>query len=374
MSDANITYNSLPNPLAPAAWLSPNLALQYEVAKGVFWIVLGAWTWDLLTAVGDDIQMFRNSKLEAAFNYAVYVLSRIFTFGFILGSLIFECGLTAHQDCLVPFNVLAWFGTCAIPSNSLLFFLRVRGVFFHDRWIVAGFFVLWLSTLSALVEPFGFKTGHIGPTPYCLIADVAKFTSAGYIAVAIFDTSVFVGISLRMLSNSIEQTWRGRFKMFFSGRCTGKVSRALLQTGQLYYLVTVWVNLVLTVILLMSLISPTSEAMFTVPNIALQNVMACRVFRLLKLGYIQKDATIREDAPLALPGGRILTFGRTPCLISTIPNTQENTLGPVGDEAEEMGSTVTNHDSQPETPLNSHTQGVSNVRQVKEKRDPVDMV
>ncbi|KAJ7657757.1 hypothetical protein DFH06DRAFT_453890 [Mycena polygramma] len=35
---------------------------------------------------------------------------------------------------------------------------------------------------------------------------------------------------------------------------------------------------------------PVFHAMFAIPNIALENAMACRVFRALRLGYIEPDA------------------------------------------------------------------------------------
>ncbi|CAL1707946.1 unnamed protein product [Somion occarium] len=228
-----------------------------------------------------------------------------------------------------------------MPYNALLFFIRVRGVFLDSRKISAGFLVLWLLTLSALSEPFGFQASHIGPTPYCIVVNVSKFTSIGFITVTLFDTSVFVGITLRMLSFSFENTWRGRLKMFLSGKGMGHVSRALLQTGQLYYLVTVWVNIVMTIVLLTSLISPTFQGMLIIPNIALQNAMACRVFRLLKLGLIQ------EDASIVISSMRSLAFRPTKRPNTTFVTTQESTLGAVGEETADIGLAAlqTKHDS-----------------------------
>ncbi|KAK7689449.1 hypothetical protein QCA50_007241 [Cerrena zonata] len=71
----------------------------------------------------------------------------------------------------------------------------------------------------------------------------------------------------------------------------GYVSKSLLKTGQLYYLATVSINLVAMILLLSPSLSQVYQGMFTVPNVALQNAMACRVFRLLKLGVISDTPT-----------------------------------------------------------------------------------
>ena len=57
-------------------------------------------------------------------------------------------------------------------------------------------------------------------------------------------------------------------------------------------------NIVSMVVILTPSVPPIIRAMFTVPNVALQNTMACRVYRLLKLGIIRDDAV-----PLALCSG-----------------------------------------------------------------------
>ena len=57
-------------------------------------------------------------------------------------------------------------------------------------------------------------------------------------------------------------------------------------------------NIISMVVILTPSVPPIIRAMFTVPNVALQNTMACRVYRLLKLGIIRDDTL-----PLALSSG-----------------------------------------------------------------------
>lgn len=61
------------------------------------------------------------------------------------------------------------------------------------------------------------------------------------------------------------------------------------EIAHFYPSVTVSMNIVSMVVILTPSVPPIIHAMFTVPNVALQNVMACRVYRLLKLGLINDD-------------------------------------------------------------------------------------
>lgn len=130
-----------------------------------------------------------------------------------------------------------WIGTFAIPLNSLLFLLRIKGVFYNSRPIVAIFGLLWLATFGACFNaPFTNKADHIGPTLNCTITSVLRGNSAGFIAIAVFDISVFLAITLRILTYGTADTWSQRVKSFWNGRHLGLVSRGLLKTGQIYYL------------------------------------------------------------------------------------------------------------------------------------------
>lgn len=53
------------------------------------------------------------------------------------------------------------------------------------------------------------------------------------------------------------------------------------------YRATVGLNLVAAIVILTTSVPPVVRAMFSIPNIALQNAMACRVYRQLKVGLIR---------------------------------------------------------------------------------------
>ena len=62
--------------------------------------------------------------------------------------------------------------------------------------------------------------------------------------------------------------------------------------------VTVGANLLITIILCIPNIPPAYKISATLPNLLLQNAMACRVFRLLKLGALKAN---KEGFMLSLP-------------------------------------------------------------------------
>ena len=138
-------------------------------------------------------------------------------------------------NCSTAVRVVALFGALSAPLNALLFLLRVVGVYHHSRLVMCGFTVLWLSTLASIVAPWGYKGSNIGPTQYCIPEGTAKYNGVSFVLLTVFDTTVFIAITLRVMSVSMLDTWTSRRIAFVQGRGLGRLTGALLQTGQLYY-------------------------------------------------------------------------------------------------------------------------------------------
>ena len=100
---------------------------------------------------------------------------------------------------------------------------------------MCGFTLLWLSTLTSTVAPWGYKGSNIGPTQYCIPEGTAKYNGVSFVLLTVFDTTVFIAITLRVMSVSMLDTWTSRRIAFVQGRGLGRLTGALLQTGQLYY-------------------------------------------------------------------------------------------------------------------------------------------
>ena len=127
--------------------------------------------------------------------------------------------------------------------TSLPFLFRIRAVFNESMLTVALFSILWvIQLLSSLAIPLGTRT-HARSTNICTstMPVTAGYTVISPIVFLVRDTCVFVAISARLMTHSREatgamMTWRKYLASFFSRRDKQLISRAVLETGQIYYL------------------------------------------------------------------------------------------------------------------------------------------
>lgn len=80
------------------------------------------------------------------------------------------------------------------------------------------------------------KASAIGPTEYRVVESSSLTVSPAFIVPAVYDTLVFLAITWRVVIDSPAQEWKARTSLFLTGKKMGHISRALLQTGQVYYL------------------------------------------------------------------------------------------------------------------------------------------
>jgi hypothetical protein len=121
------------------------------------------------------------------------------------------------------------------------------------------------------------------------------------------DTFVFLAISYRMVSSAmVKSTWKARTKSFFTGEGLLYLSKALLQSGQVYYLLVFWshlyqhicssnlyasvtigVAILASVLIFRGNIPEGLRPILGTPYFALGSAMACRVFRVVFLGVTE---------------------------------------------------------------------------------------
>jgi hypothetical protein len=125
-----------------------------------------------------------------------------------------------------------------VSSTSALFFFRVKAVFLNNRMITAFFGFLWFTLTGLCFSlPFVVKATHIPTTQICIVSRFAYFGTIPNIAHVIYDTFVFVSISLRIISFSIVgDTFTARTRSFFRGDGVPSFSKSVLYGGQLYYM------------------------------------------------------------------------------------------------------------------------------------------
>ncbi|KAI0783198.1 hypothetical protein C8Q75DRAFT_726448 [Abortiporus biennis] len=299
---SNVTNTTLPNPFTPLAFLPPDIAHQVQVAQLLIMTVIGAWMWDYLMSLYEEYSMFTKHKL--ALSDLVYALSRIVAISYIAVLIIYVGGPIAHTDCNQVDKAATWTGVITMSLNCLLFFFRVRAVFFNYPYIVGFYFFLWLCTLGGIAVTGSIHGANVGPTNICQTTNVKPYMSAEFILVGVHDTLVYIGITIRLMilssnvyidTNSTKNVgFVTKVKTFFRGDGTSRLTKALIQSGQLYYLATVGVNLIAMVANLAPWVPEVYRAMLTIPDVAIQNAMACRVYRQLKIGRITENATTAD--------------------------------------------------------------------------------
>ena len=141
-----------------------------------------------------------------------------------------------YRTCGRLIKSICWPGSGVGCLSTLLFLLRVNGVFFDSRRAKALFASLWIVvTLSLLVIPFIYAGTTQGSSSFCIVSSRPILGLIPLSTISIFDLVVFVSISHRITVQCVNLTWRERCTAFFTGAATGSMSIALIKTGQLYF-------------------------------------------------------------------------------------------------------------------------------------------
>lgn len=139
-----------------------------------------------------------------------------------------------------------WFETLSLIFNSSLFLLRVIAVYGDSsRKLKAGFIFVWSTTFLAISGPLSVQTDVA-----FIDCDINKMKAPlppGFEAVTIFDTLVFVAISVKVLK--INSIWHFPGKSwvmsFICGDGLNHLSKVLLRSGQIYYLWVLFYHIVI---------------------------------------------------------------------------------------------------------------------------------
>jgi len=125
----------------------------------------------------------------------------------------------------------------AAPSTSLLFFVRVRALYYNNKFIVAFFFLSWLGVVAGCITPaISVHAIRIGISKYCINEKLDGYVALGGLLPLINDTLVFCATSFALLRNSHVDGVQNRFKVLLFGKYLPVFSKAILHDGQVYYL------------------------------------------------------------------------------------------------------------------------------------------
>ena len=198
--------------------------------------------------------------------------------------------------------------TCFIFSyapTALLMYIRVCAVYNMNRLVILFFGFTWLSVIAGVATPFGALEGtHIRPTKYCTTVVKHDYIFAMSVANFINDTLILLAIISKLGMEDIRRSSISQISIAW--KPTGNLlsfTRVFLQDSQIYYswvepyipliFLSDWSISIAVVLNFATLITffaannpPQSPFRFIMiyPNIVIVNIMACRVFRNVKLG------------------------------------------------------------------------------------------
>lgn len=143
------------------------------------------------------------------------------------------------KSCNTLLHVFTWIALASVFTSSSLFLFRVCGVYHDSMCAKCIFWVVWLTGLfGTLVIPFSLTAAPLPPWAggLCVVASARRLSVIPSIAFGLFDLMVYIAISCRTINTHTMHTRWKRCRAFFTGEDMGPVYKALLRTGQIYFL------------------------------------------------------------------------------------------------------------------------------------------
>ncbi|KAH9475746.1 hypothetical protein JR316_0011305 [Psilocybe cubensis] len=251
---------------------------------------LSAIIWDILSNIALDFYILCNFSVSTTI--VVYFVSRFASLvAFVLVSIL---STQSMENCSRMTEVLSWMMAASLSSTTLLFFLRLRGIYADKPYVIAFFFMSWIAIVVGCIvgtrsksEMRGENGGFVNHG-YCISGPIDLFpliTAMSTIPM-INDTLTFAAITWRLvrMSEHDNSDLRKSLSTLVLGRYLPALSRALLKDGQVYFLSTVTLSFLSTTLYYVEGSPHTFSAGLVFPNIALMNLMGCRIFRNTKIG------------------------------------------------------------------------------------------
>ena len=116
--------------------------------------------------------------------------------------------------------------------------MRVFALYDRNKYVVAFFFITWLSVLgSCIAVPIGAIGFNIGPTKYCHGRKTKIANTLSIFFPFLHDSLIFVATSWALMRNSYADiNKKNGFEIMVLGRHLPTFSKSILHDGQFYYL------------------------------------------------------------------------------------------------------------------------------------------
>ena len=145
--------------------------------------------------------------------------------------------LSLSKTCNTPLHAVSWLSVASLFSCSTLFLVRVCTVYHDSKKARLFFCIIWLIRgIASLAIPFSFTATPVRPGGPCTLSLVPKRLLIASLTIEVFDIIVYVAISYRTINLCTMHTRWQKFTAFFVGTEAGPVYKALLRTGQLYFM------------------------------------------------------------------------------------------------------------------------------------------
>ncbi|KAG6329308.1 hypothetical protein ID866_9782 [Astraeus odoratus] len=279
------------NPDVYLNYLTPSVANDYELVRDFNLVTFGALFWDILSSMPEDYRLIRTRKSSVTL-FAYFVRRPTNLVETVIAILQYTGPIT---NCGLLLTIAAAFQVISSTTASYLFLKRVHTIYCRNKIVTRVFSFLWLVGVGMSCAVFyGAFQDHIeiADTKHCFREKGSSVLSVAFMDPILFDTLVYIAITWKILTTHHPEPRQSCWKTFLRGEALPRISRALLQSGQQYHLITMGVDMVRFAYTLVPSSSPTAQVLLADPASSLTGVMACRVYRNLIIRTLDCEVVV----------------------------------------------------------------------------------
>ncbi|KAG6331684.1 hypothetical protein ID866_7407 [Astraeus odoratus] len=223
------------NPDVYLNYLTPSVASDYELSRNVALVTLGALVWDMLSSIPEDYRLIRTRKLSVVLS--AYFVTRPAALAIIVLAVLQKTG--PITNCGLLATMQAAFEVVSYATSSYLFLKRVHTIYYMNSLVKHAFSFMWLVGVGTSCAVFSGAVHdyiEIADTKHCIRHKSWSALAVAFMDPVLFDTLVYIAITWKILATHRLEPRQSCWKAFWRREALPRVSRALLQSGQQYYL------------------------------------------------------------------------------------------------------------------------------------------
>ncbi|THU81160.1 hypothetical protein K435DRAFT_937773 [Dendrothele bispora CBS 962.96] len=199
-------------------------------------------------------------------------------------------------NCRIAVVFLETFFFLVVGSTFGLFYLRARAICLDHPLVRSLLLTLWLAIVGSSSVAFFVLNAAPSANKWvssCII-NLDHFNASAAVALTamVHDTAVFVAISWKMykfVHPSRSGSHRAVTLFIPSPTASSSLWKCILQDGQIFYLISLFWEVLVTILTLMSSIGSYYRFFMLSAHLIIVNSMACHVFRNVRLGRFREE-------------------------------------------------------------------------------------